>query len=57
MVLSAASLETDLEGLAFATHVLRPGRLSHAAALLRACVGFSLSMVVVIGVMVALAGT
>ena len=56
MVLSAASLEADRDGLALATQVLRTGRSSHGSALLRACLGFSLSTVAVIGVMLALAG-
>ena len=56
MVLSAPSLDMDREALTYAAHVLRAEHQSQLWALVRASAGFSLTTVVVIGAMLALAG-
>lgn len=55
MVLSAAALDSDPQGLAYVSLVVRAQHESHRFAVLRASVGFSLTTLVVIGVMLAVA--
>ena len=56
MILSAASLDADREALAYAAHVLRSEHQTHLWTLMRASVGFSLTTLGVIGLMLAVAG-
>jgi hypothetical protein len=55
MVLSAAALDSDPQGLAYVSHVLRAQHESHVSAVLRASVGFSLTTLIVIGAMIGIA--
>ena len=55
MVLSAATLDSDAQALAIVSQALRSEHASYAASLIRASLGFSLTTLAVIGVMLALA--